>query len=82
MQSLPAGATIAFHHDAEPLGSVTLAPQAMTGRSEAALAQAMAEQVSATARRSAAEALRELRESFPEVPLAVRVAALAALRGR
>jgi hypothetical protein len=81
MQSLPAGATIAIP-DAEPLGSVTLAPSAMTGRSEAALAQAMAEQVSAAARRSSAEALRALRETFPTTSLAVRVAALAALRGR
>jgi hypothetical protein len=54
----------------------------MTGRSEAALAQAMAEQVSAAARRSSAEALKELRETYPNIPLAVRVAALASLRGR
>ena len=81
MHPLPAHSTLIIE-DAEPLGSVTLAPPGLTGRSEAELAQAMAQQVSAVGRHSSAEALKELRQAFPETPLAMRVAALAALRRR
>jgi hypothetical protein len=64
-----------------PLGSVTLAPTMMTGRSEAELARAMAESLFENAT-STSEALRELRQAFPDSPLAMRVGALAALRRR
>ena len=60
----------------QPLGSVTLAPSAMTGCSEAELARSMAEAVSDAGQRSPSRALRELRDTFPDMPLTLRVAAL------
>ncbi len=58
------------------LGSVTLAPRYMTGCSESDLARSMAHAVSDAGQMSVAAALRELRETFPDMPLALRVAAL------
>jgi hypothetical protein len=48
---------------------------------DADLALVMMERLRATGRRSSAEMLEELRRAFPNSPLAVRVRALAALRG-
>ena len=48
--------------------------------SESDLAREMAGLLSVTARQSASDALKELRHLFPDVPLAVRVAALNVLR--
>jgi hypothetical protein len=67
---------------AEPLGEVTLAPFAMTKRSEADLARAMAEQLSTAELSTGAEALRALRNAFPGSPLTARVMALGALMRR
>jgi hypothetical protein len=66
----------------EPLGDVTLAPFAMTKRSESELARAMAEHLSAAELSSGAEALRALRNAFPASPLTARVMALSALMRR
>jgi hypothetical protein len=63
----------------EPLGDVTLAPFAMTRRSESDLAHAMVQHLSAAELSSGAEALRALRNAFPQSPLAARVMALGAL---
>jgi hypothetical protein len=65
-----------------PLGSVTLAPAAMTGCSEADLARSMAEAVSEAGQRSPISALRELRDTFPDMPLYLRVKALHELMRR
>jgi hypothetical protein len=48
---------------------------------EAEMARALAERLHAGGRRSTAELLHELRQAFPNVPLAVRVRALQALSG-
>jgi hypothetical protein len=66
----------------EPLGDVTLAPFAMTRRSESDLAHAMVQHLSAAELSSGAEALRALRNAFPQSPLAARVMALGALMRR
>ena len=63
----------------EPLGDVTLAPFAMTRRSESDLAHAMFQHLSAAELSSSAEALRALRNAFPSSPLTARVMALGAL---
>ncbi|HMK81622.1 MAG TPA: hypothetical protein VK438_18355 [Xanthobacteraceae bacterium] len=63
----------------EPLGDVTLAPFAMTKRTESELAEAMAEHLRATRPESGSEALRLLRRAFPDSPLTLRVIALAGL---
>ena len=60
----------------EPLGDMTLAPFAMTKRTEADLARAMAEHLHGTRPGSGAEALSALRRAFPNSPLTLRVAAL------
>jgi hypothetical protein len=65
-----------------PFGDVPLAPAAATGRSEAELARAMADELLAAAPQSDAEALKVLRGAFPQSPLTVRLAALAALMRR
>jgi hypothetical protein len=67
---------------AEPLGDVTLAPFAMTKRTEADLARAMAAHLHGTRPGSGAEALSALRRAFPDSPLTLRVTALAALMRR
>jgi len=66
----------------EPLGDVTLAPFAMTHRSESDLARAMVQHLGAAELSSGAEALRALRNAFPSTPLAARVMALGALMRR
>ena len=53
----------------EPLGDMTLAPFAMTKRTEADLARAMAEHLHGARPGSGAEALRALRRAFPDSPL-------------
>ena len=68
--------------DPVAFGDVTLAPSAMTGQSEAQLADAMAAILEKTSPASGAEALRQLREAFPASPLTVRVAAFAAAMRR
>jgi hypothetical protein len=47
---------------------------------EAQLAQAMVARLARLRSASTAEALRELRTAFPEIPLAARVSALEAVR--
>jgi hypothetical protein len=66
----------------EPLGDMTLAPFAMTRRTESDLAHAMVQHLSAAELSSGAEALRALRNAFPGSPLTARVMALAALMRR
>ena len=66
----------------EPLGDMTLAPFAMTKRTEADLARAMAEHLHGTRPGSGAEALSALRRAFPGSPLTLRVSALTALMRR
>ena len=66
----------------EPIGDMTLAPIMMTGRTEAQLARAMAEHLQGARPGSGAEALRALRNVFPNSPLTLRVTALAALMRR
>jgi hypothetical protein len=65
-----------------PFGDVPLAPEQMTGVSEAELARAMAEHLLAAQPDSPSQALRFLRRAFPGSPLTTRAAALAALMGR
>jgi hypothetical protein len=50
--------------------------------SEAEKARVLVETLSAAGRRSTAELLQELRRAFPHSPLAFRVRALEAVRGR
>jgi len=64
--------------DALPFGDMPLAPFAMTKRTEADLAGAMAEHLRET-RPASGSALGALRRAFPNSPLTVRVLALAAL---
>lgn len=66
----------------EPFGEVTLAPPAVTGRSEAELARSMAEALVDAGPATGAEALKILRQGFPDSPLTTRVAALDAIMRR
>jgi len=66
----------------EPLGDMTLAPFAMTRRTEADLADAMAEHLRGERPGSGAEAQSVLRRAFPDSSLTLRVTALAALMRR
>lgn len=66
----------------DPFGEVTLAPAAMTGRTETQLARAMADALLEKRPASASHALKQLRDLFPDAPLTVRVAALNALMRR
>jgi hypothetical protein len=61
----------------EPLGDITLAPYAMTKRTEAELADAMTQHLRAARPTSDSEALRLLRRAFPDSPLTTRMIALA-----
>ena len=63
----------------EPLGDITLAPFAMTKRSEAELAAAMTQHLRAARPTSDSEALRMLRRAFPDSSLTARVIALTSL---
>jgi hypothetical protein len=66
----------------DPFGDVTLAPAAITGRSEADLAQSMADALIGAGPATGAEALGLLRRLFPESPLTARVAVLDAIMRR
>ena len=68
--------TIWTIEETRPLGSITLAPKAVTGCSESDLARSMADAVSDSAQSSPASALAELRAIFPDMPLSLRIAAL------
>ena len=68
--------------DPDPFGEVTLVPAAISGRSESQLARAMAKALVDAHPGSESQALRQLRQMFPESPLTARVAALNALMGR
>ena len=63
--------------DALPFGDMPLAPFAMTKRTEADLASAMAENLREARPASSSAALGALRRAFPDSPLTVRVMALA-----
>ncbi len=66
----------------DPFGDVTLAPAAVTGRSESELARSMADALLEAGPSSGTDALGLLRRLFPDSPLTVRVAALDALMRR
>jgi hypothetical protein len=66
----------------DPFGEVTLAPAAVTGRSESELARSMADALLSAAPSTGTEALNILRRLFPHSPLTVRVAALDAVMRR
>jgi len=68
--------------DPDPFGDVTLAPSGLTGRPEALLARDMAAALLEAQPASDAEALRHLRLVFPQSPLTIRIAALAAMMRR
>ncbi len=68
--------------DALPFGDMPLAPFAMTKRTEADLASAMAEHLRDAVPSSGSEALSALRRAFPDSPLTLRVLALGALMRR
>lgn len=68
--------------EALPFGDMSLAPFAMTKRTEADLASAMAEHLRDTRPASGSEALSALRRTFPNSPLTARVMALGALMRR
>jgi hypothetical protein len=53
-----------------------------SAHSDAELARALVTKLSAAGERSTSEMLHELRRAFPDAPLAVRVAALDAIRLR
>jgi hypothetical protein len=64
--------------DPQPFGDVTLVPQQVSGYSEADLARAMAAALAKAEPETDSEALRFLRQMFPQSPLTARVAALGA----
>lgn len=68
--------------DIEPFGDVTIAPSGFSGRPEAQLARDMANELMSSSPESDSDALRYLRQTFPDSPLTVRVAALAAIMRR
>jgi hypothetical protein len=53
-----------------------------SARNDAELARALVERLGKAGQRSTSEMLHELRRAFPDAPLAVRVAALEAIRAR
>jgi hypothetical protein len=65
-----------------PLGDMTVAPAALTGRAEADMAQAMAAALAEYDAPSAAEVLGRLRRSFPLAPLGARLTALGLMMER
>jgi hypothetical protein len=70
--------TLSTLADATLVGSATQT----SARSDAELARALVTKLSAAGQRSTSEMLHELRRAFPDAPLAVRVAALEAIRSR
>jgi hypothetical protein len=77
-----ASAQVRVVEEPVPFGDVSLAPSQATGRSEAELARAMAQRLLAARPASGAKALNAPAGSLPYAPLAVRLAALAALMRR
>lgn len=65
-----------------PLGDMTVAPAALTGRTEADMAQAMAAALSEYDAPSATEVLSRLRRAFPLAPLGTRLTALGLMMER
>ncbi len=65
-----------------PLGDVTVAPAALTGRAEADMAHAMAAALAEYDVPSAAEVLGRLRRAFPLAPLGARLTALGLMMER
>jgi hypothetical protein len=69
-------------YEPDAFGDVTLAPAAITGRSESELAHSMAKALMGANPSTGAEALNLLRRLFPNSPLTTRVAALDAIMRR
>ena len=65
-----------------PLGDVTVVPAALSGRSEADMARAMAAALAEFDVPSAADVLKRLRRAFPLAPLGARIAALGLMMER
>ena len=65
-----------------PLGDMTVAPAALTGRAEADMAHAMAAALAEYEAPSAAEVLGRLRRAFPLAPLGARLTALGLMMER
>ena len=66
-----------------PYGEVTMVPAALSGRSEAEMARAMAAALADPDEApTVAEVYRRLRQAFPIAPLTARVAALGTLMDR
>jgi hypothetical protein len=59
-----------------PLGDVTMVPPALSGRSEADMARAMAAALAEFDVPSAADVFKRLRRAFPLAPLGARLGAL------
>lgn len=69
-------------HPPLPLGDVTMVPAALSGRTEADMARAMAAALSEFDLPSAADVRGRLRQTFPLAPLGARLSALAAMMER
>jgi hypothetical protein len=65
-----------------PLGDMTVAPAALTGRAEADMAHAMAAALAEYDAPSATEVLGRLRHAFPLSPLGARLTALGLMMER
>jgi len=65
-----------------PLGDVTVVPAALSGRTEADIARAMAAALAEFDVPSAADVLKRLRGAFPLAPLGARIAALGLMMER
>jgi hypothetical protein len=65
-----------------PYGDFTMVPAAISGRSEADMARAMAAALADVEAPTAAEVYNRLRQAFPSAPLSARVGALATLMDR
>jgi hypothetical protein len=59
-----------------PLGDVTLVPAALSGRTEAEMARAMAAALAYAEPPTAADAFKSLRQAFPSAPLSARLGAI------
>jgi hypothetical protein len=68
--------------DPDPFGDVTLVPVSSDGLGEMRLAREMADALVDKHPRTASQALKQLRQTFPGSPLTARVAALNALMRR
>jgi|307.fasta_scaffold1190217_1 hypothetical protein len=65
-----------------PLGDVTMVPAALSSRSEAEMARAMAAALADDESATAADVYSRVRQAFPFAPLSARVGALAMLMDR